>query len=86
MEPLYHQTNKLVQETQHLCTQLDKRLPNLDVNAVEDDILSKINQINRQVLSTIRFLFFKKKTKIFELIYKISKSIILIFFCYLNFQ
>ncbi|XP_015120260.1 Golgi SNAP receptor complex member 2 [Diachasma alloeum] len=46
METLYHQTNKLVQETQHLFTQLDKRLPNLDHGAVESEILSKIGVIN----------------------------------------
>ncbi|XP_034941280.1 Golgi SNAP receptor complex member 2 [Chelonus insularis] len=46
MEALYHQTNKLVQETQHLFTQLDRRLPNLDLNAVESDIIAKISLIN----------------------------------------
>ncbi|XP_063977651.1 probable Golgi SNAP receptor complex member 2 [Diachasmimorpha longicaudata] len=46
METLYHQTNKLVQETQHLFTKLDKRLPNLDHKAVEGEILSKIGVIN----------------------------------------
>lgn len=47
MEALYHQTNKLVQETQHLFTQLDRPLPNVDVNTIESDILAKINLINR---------------------------------------
>ncbi|XP_008550519.1 Golgi SNAP receptor complex member 2 [Microplitis demolitor] len=46
MEALYHQTNKLVQETQHLFTQLDRPLPNVDVNTIESDILAKINLIN----------------------------------------
>lgn len=46
METLYHQTNKLVQETQFLCTQLDKKTANYDQDAIENDILSKINQIN----------------------------------------
>lgn len=47
MEALYHQTNKLIQETQHLFTQLDRPLANVDVNTVESDILAKINLINR---------------------------------------
>ncbi|KAH0556605.1 Golgi SNAP receptor complex member 2 [Cotesia glomerata] len=46
MEALYHQTNKLIQETQHLFTQLDRPLPNVDVNTVESEILAKINLIN----------------------------------------
>ncbi|KAF7987962.1 hypothetical protein HCN44_004778 [Aphidius gifuensis] len=52
METLYHQTNKLVQETQYLCTQQYKRGVNYDYDhydqdAIENDILSKINhQIN----------------------------------------
>ncbi|XP_057337865.1 Golgi SNAP receptor complex member 2 [Microplitis mediator] len=46
MEALYHQTNKLVQETQHLFTQLDRPLPNVDLNTIESDILAKINLIN----------------------------------------
>ncbi|KZC06121.1 PREDICTED: Golgi SNAP receptor complex member 2 [Dufourea novaeangliae] len=46
MEALYHQTNKLVQETQHLFSQLEKKSPNLDVNEVENNIESKINLIN----------------------------------------
>ena len=46
METLYHQTNKLVQETQHLFSQLERKLQNLDVNAVENDIELKISQIN----------------------------------------
>lgn len=47
METLYHQTNKLVQETQHLFTQLERKLPNLDLSAIENDIESKISMINR---------------------------------------
>ncbi|CAK9817547.1 Golgi SNAP receptor complex member 2 [Anthophora plagiata] len=46
METLYHQTNKLVQETQHLFSQLEKRTPNLDVKDIETNIKSKINLIN----------------------------------------
>ncbi|OAD60576.1 Golgi SNAP receptor complex member 2 [Eufriesea mexicana] len=46
MELLYHQTNKLVQETQHLFSQLEKRTPNLDVKEIENNIESKINLIN----------------------------------------
>ncbi|XP_043271679.1 Golgi SNAP receptor complex member 2 isoform X1 [Venturia canescens] len=45
METLYHQTNKLVQETQHLFTQLERKTPNLDVNVVENDITTKISAI-----------------------------------------
>lgn len=45
METLYHQTNKLVQETQHLFSQLERKR-NLDDEAVEADIISKINVIN----------------------------------------
>lgn len=47
METLYHQTNKLVQDTQHLFTQLDRRVLNLEMPAVENDIIAKINLINR---------------------------------------
>ncbi|CAK9802383.1 Golgi SNAP receptor complex member 2 [Anthophora quadrimaculata] len=46
METLYHQTNILVQETQHLFSQLEKRTPNLDVKDIENNIESKINLIN----------------------------------------
>ncbi|CAL7943077.1 unnamed protein product [Xylocopa violacea] len=46
MEPLYHQTNKLVQETQHLFSLIEKRTPNLDIKEVENNIESKINLIN----------------------------------------
>ncbi|XP_012286510.1 Golgi SNAP receptor complex member 2 [Orussus abietinus] len=46
METLYHQTNKLVQETQHLFSQLERKPPNLDSVAIENDIESKINKIN----------------------------------------
>ncbi|XP_015603955.1 Golgi SNAP receptor complex member 2 [Cephus cinctus] len=46
METLYHQTNKLVQETQHLFSQLEKKSPNLDLQAVENDIQTKIGFIN----------------------------------------
>ncbi|XP_033221239.1 probable Golgi SNAP receptor complex member 2 [Belonocnema kinseyi] len=47
MEALYHQTNKVVQETQHLFSQLERQPPNSDVQAVENDIETKINLINR---------------------------------------
>ncbi|XP_014209073.1 Golgi SNAP receptor complex member 2 [Copidosoma floridanum] len=46
METLYHQTNKLVQDTQHLFSQLERKPPNLDVDAVEQEIESKIQTIN----------------------------------------
>ncbi|KOC70583.1 Golgi SNAP receptor complex member 2 [Habropoda laboriosa] len=46
MEPLYHQTNILVQETQHLFSQLGQKTPNLDVKDIENNIESKINLIN----------------------------------------
>lgn len=46
METLYHQTNKLVQETQHLFSQLEKRPPNLDLKEIENAIESKISLIN----------------------------------------
>ena len=46
METLYHQTNKLVQETQHLFSQLEKNSPNLDINEIESFIESKISLIN----------------------------------------
>lgn len=47
METLYHQTNKLVQETQHLFSQLERKPPNLDIGAVEQEIEQKIQNINR---------------------------------------
>ncbi|XP_017892016.1 Golgi SNAP receptor complex member 2 [Ceratina calcarata] len=46
MESLYHQTNKLVQETQHLFSFLEKKTPNLDVQEIEESIESKISLIN----------------------------------------
>lgn len=46
METLYHQTNILVQETQHLFSQLGKTSPNLNIQEIEDNIESKINLIN----------------------------------------
>jgi len=45
MEALYHQTNKLVQETQHLFTQLETS--SADQQQVQETIESKINFINR---------------------------------------
>lgn len=47
METLYHQTNRLVQETQHLFSQLERNPPNLDVEQVEYEIQTKISNINR---------------------------------------
>lgn len=47
METLYHQTNKLVQETQLLFSQLEKRSPNLDLKEIENAIEFKISLINR---------------------------------------
>lgn len=47
METLYHQTNKLVQETQHLFGQLERKQANLDAQAVENEIEAKIQSINR---------------------------------------
>lgn len=46
METLYHQTNKLVQETQHLFTQLEKKSTNVAVEEIENAIESKITLIN----------------------------------------
>nr|XP_050847122.1 Golgi SNAP receptor complex member 2 isoform X1 [Vespula vulgaris] len=46
METLYHQTNKLVQETQLLFSQLEKRSPNLDLKEIENAIEFKISLIN----------------------------------------
>ncbi|XP_003706848.1 Golgi SNAP receptor complex member 2 [Megachile rotundata] len=46
METLYHQTNKLVQDTQHLFSQLERTSPNLNIQEIEDNIESKINLIN----------------------------------------
>lgn len=47
METLYHQTNKLVQETQHLFSQLEKNPSNLNLKEIENAIESKISLINR---------------------------------------
>ena len=49
MEALYHQTNKLVQETQHLFSQLERKQPNLDIETVEYEIQTKIQNINRYI-------------------------------------
>ncbi|EZA60996.1 hypothetical protein DMN91_005044 [Ooceraea biroi] len=46
METLYHQTNKLVQETQHLFSQLETRTSSADQQEVQEAIESKINLIN----------------------------------------
>jgi hypothetical protein len=47
METLYHQTNKWVLETQQLFSQLEKKQPNLDIQAIENEIETKIQNINR---------------------------------------
>ncbi|XP_051160501.1 probable Golgi SNAP receptor complex member 2 [Leptopilina boulardi] len=47
METLYHQTNKVVQETQHLFLQLERNSLNGNTQEVENDIEAKINLINR---------------------------------------
>jgi len=47
MEPLYHQTNKLIQETQHIFSQLERKSPNTDLQEVKQTIEDKISLINR---------------------------------------
>lgn len=47
MESLYHQTNKLVQETQHLFSQLEKETSDTNLQEVKTAIENKINLINR---------------------------------------
>ncbi|XP_059618135.1 probable Golgi SNAP receptor complex member 2 [Phlebotomus argentipes] len=44
MEPLYHQTNKLIQDTQECFQQLNNS--QVDVASVESEILSKITAVN----------------------------------------
>ncbi|EFN65510.1 Golgi SNAP receptor complex member 2 [Camponotus floridanus] len=46
METLYHQTNKLIQETQHLFSQLERKSSNIDLQEVKETIESKLNLIN----------------------------------------
>ena len=46
METLYHQTNKLVHETQHLFSQLERKQSNLSPEEIEYEIELKINNIN----------------------------------------
>ncbi|KAL6439401.1 hypothetical protein ACFW04_003917 [Cataglyphis niger] len=46
METLYHQTNKLIQETQHLFSQLERKSSNADLEEVKESIESKLNLIN----------------------------------------
>lgn len=46
METLYHQTNKLIQETQHLFSQLERKPSNTDLQEVKEIIESKLNLIN----------------------------------------
>lgn len=47
METLYNQTNKLVQETQHLFSQLERKSSDIDPQQMKEAIESKINLINR---------------------------------------
>lgn len=47
MEALYHQTNKIVQETQHLFLQLERNLTIVNTQEMENDIQTKISLINR---------------------------------------
>lgn len=44
MEPLYHSTNKIIQEIQHSFQQLNT--PGVDVLAYENEILTKIQSVN----------------------------------------
>ncbi|XP_011634211.1 Golgi SNAP receptor complex member 2 [Pogonomyrmex barbatus] len=46
MESLYHQTNKLIQETQHIFSQLERNLADTNVQEVKQTIEDKINLIN----------------------------------------
>ncbi|XP_014468546.1 PREDICTED: probable Golgi SNAP receptor complex member 2 isoform X1 [Dinoponera quadriceps] len=46
MESLYHQTNKLVQETQHLFSNLERKSSDTDLQEIKAAIESKINLIN----------------------------------------
>ncbi|XP_029157424.1 Golgi SNAP receptor complex member 2 [Nylanderia fulva] len=46
METLYHQTNKLIQETQHLFSQLERKSSNVDLQEIKEIIESKLNLIN----------------------------------------
>ncbi|XP_012521875.1 Golgi SNAP receptor complex member 2 [Monomorium pharaonis] len=46
MEALYHQTNKLIQETQHIFSQLERKSSNEDLQEVQKAIENKINLIN----------------------------------------
>lgn len=47
METLYHQTNKLIQETQHIFSQLERKSSYADLQEVEQTIQDKISLINR---------------------------------------
>lgn len=44
METLYHSTNKTIQEIQQCFLQLNS--PGIDVIALENEILSRINTVN----------------------------------------
>lgn len=46
METLYHQTNKLIQETQHIFSQLERK-SDADLQEMEQAIQEKIGLINR---------------------------------------
>lgn len=51
METLYHQTNKLIQETQHIFSQLERKSSDTDLQEVKQAIEDKINLINRYLKS-----------------------------------
>ncbi|KYM80141.1 PREDICTED: Golgi SNAP receptor complex member 2 [Atta cephalotes] len=46
MEALYHQTNKLIQETQHIFSQLERKTSDMDLQEVRQTIEDKITLIN----------------------------------------
>lgn len=46
METLYHQTNKLIQETQHIFSQLERKSSDADLEEVKRTIEDKISLIN----------------------------------------
>ncbi|KAG5321974.1 GOSR2 protein, partial [Pseudoatta argentina] len=46
MEALYHQTNKLIQETQHIFSQLERKTSDTDLQEVKQTIEDKITLIN----------------------------------------
>lgn len=44
MDPLYHATNKIIQEIQQCFQQINN--PGVDAIAVENEIMTKINNVN----------------------------------------